>query len=244
MNDQSELAELFQRLGRELNTTASLDEVFTTITHNACASVPGCRHAAISRGRRGRFETVAATSPLPPQVDQVQYDLNSGPCVDAVLEDAVFRVGDLRNNTRWPEFGRRADEQFGIRSMLSTRLFLEDDDMLVGLNMYSEEPDAFDEADQTVAALFATHGALAVTSARRQDKVKNLERALETSRRIGIALGILMATYKVTDDQAFDLLRIASQTRQRKLHELAEDVVTTGALELPATPSPRAPARG
>ena len=97
-------------------------------------------------------------------------------------------------------------------------------------------PDAFDDADQTVATLLATHGSLAVDAARHRSKIDNLERALQTSRQIGIAMGILMAMHKVTEEQAFGLLRVASQSSHRKLAELAIDVAETGALPLPPTP--------
>ncbi len=59
-------------------------------------------------------------------------------------------------------------------------------------------------------------------------KVENLEIALVSSRRIGAAIGILMTVRQVSEDQAFGLLRTASQTRNRKLREVAEDVILTG----------------
>lgn len=66
-------------------------------------------------------------------------------------------------------------------------------------------------------------------------KIANLEIALHSARRIGMAMGILMARYQVTDEQAFDLLRRASQHLHRKLRDIAEDVIYTGALDsLPA----------
>jgi len=233
------LAETFTHLGRELNRQTSIDEVLATITSRAYEVVPSAEHAAISRGRRGKFETVAATSDLPRRVDQLQYDAGSGPCVDAILADTVFRVGDLSRDSRWPDFGRQAAERFGIRSMLSVRLFLEDDDLVAGLNLYASAKDAFDDSDTTTAMLLATHGALALTAARRQDKIEHLNRALETSRRIGAAIGILMATHRVTYDQGFDLLRIASQSRHSKLAGIAEEVLLTGTLDLPDRPTPR-----
>ena len=58
----------------------------------------------------------------------------------------------------------------------------------------------------------------------------NLRRALEHSRDIGAAVGVLMALRKVTRDEAFDFLRRASQDQNRKLHEVALDVVSTGEL--------------
>jgi AmiR/NasT family two-component response regulator len=63
-----------------------------------------------------------------------------------------------------------------------------------------------------------------------RDKIANLETALITARRIGAAMGVLMTRHRVTDAQAFDLLRRASQNNQRKLREIAEDVILTGTL--------------
>ena len=244
------LADLFTRLGRELTAQRSIDDVLHTLTRRAIEFVPAAQHAAISRGRDDVFETVAATSDLPPQVDKIQYALGSGPCVDAaevpenpaapeVPLGAVFRSDELAESTRWPEFGRQAAEQFGVHSMLSVRLYLEQDDLVAALNLYSAESAAFDTSDETTAILLATHGALALTAARRQDKIDNLELALRNSRSIGMAVGVLMSLHKITDAQAFDLLRIVSQTRHRKIADIAADVVATGALDLPETPEDR-----
>ena len=237
--DLVSLAELFSRLGRELNTQRSVDEVLATVSRRAYEVVPSAEHVAISCGRHGRFETIAATSALPLRVDQLQYDAGSGPCVDAILGDTVFRVGDLATETRWPDFGRQAADQFGIHSMLSVRMFLEDDDLVAGLNLYASTTDAFDTSDETTTILLATYGALALTAAQRHDKIGHLNRALETSRRIGAAVGVLMATHKVTYEQGFDLLRIASQSRHQKLSGIAEEVLLTGTLDLPSSPKPR-----
>ncbi|MDO9486358.1 MAG: ANTAR domain-containing protein [Actinomycetota bacterium] len=69
---------------------------------------------------------------------------------------------------------------------------------------------------------------LALTSA--SDRTAHLERALDTNRCIGIALGILMATEKITADLAFQRLKAASQKSNRKLRDIADDVIYTGAL--------------
>jgi AmiR/NasT family two-component response regulator len=58
----------------------------------------------------------------------------------------------------------------------------------------------------------------------------HLRRALDHSRDIGAAVGVLMALKKVTRDEAFELLRRASQDQNRKLHQLALDVVNAGEL--------------
>ena len=61
--------------------------------------------------------------------------------------------------------------------------------------------------------------------------VTELQRALATSRQIGMAMGILMERHRLTPEQAFDRLRDLSQRRNVKLRDLADQVVYTGDTE-------------
>ncbi|WP_375483492.1 ANTAR domain-containing protein [uncultured Jatrophihabitans sp.] len=61
--------------------------------------------------------------------------------------------------------------------------------------------------------------------------VANLTTALQNSRQIGMAMGILMSALHLTQDDAFAALRIASQRSNRKLRDVASDVVETGWLD-------------
>lgn len=71
-------------------------------------------------------------------------------------------------------------------------------------------------------------------------EIANLEEALATSRRIGAAMGILMATYRVTEQAAFVMLRSVSQNTHRKLRDIADDVLYAGTLDTsPSTTDPR-----
>jgi hypothetical protein len=65
---------------------------------------------------------------------------------------------------------------------------------------------------------------------RARERVGHLETALVTNRRIGIAIGIVMVRHQITDEQALELLREQSQVRNRKLRDLAEEVIYTGTL--------------
>lgn len=227
----SEQAELFADIGRRLVSVTAPKTAFDVLVKLAVENVAGAEEAGITQYRNQNFVTTAATGEDVVAVDRIQYELRSGPCVDAIEEDTVFRAEDLATDARWPEFGRLASERNGIRSMLSFRLFLEDDSSTVAaLNMYATRPGAFGEDSYLVGLMLASHGALAVTSALAREKVANLERALISSRTIGTAIGILMAQSKITSDHAFDLLRLASQHLHRKLADIAADVVDTGAL--------------
>jgi hypothetical protein len=69
-------------------------------------------------------------------------------------------------------------------------------------------------------------------------QVANLEIALSSNRDIGTAIGILMNAHLITQDEAFGMLRVASQHSHRKLREVANDVIFTGALA-PVPPTRR-----
>lgn len=227
----SHMVSLFDDLGRELANNGSPDDALALITSRAVEHIPGATDAGITRAREGGFESVGTTSEMVRRVDDVQYDIGSGPCVDAALDSAVYLTGNLREDPRWPLFGKRAANEFGVQSMLSFRMFFEDDDYIAALNLYSPERDAFGEDSCLTGLTLSTYGALAVTSARRRERVVNLERALESNRDIGVAIGVLMGVHKVTREQAFDLLRMASQAKHRKVRDLARDVAETGTLD-------------
>ncbi|MDP9091910.1 MAG: GAF and ANTAR domain-containing protein [Actinomycetota bacterium] len=235
----AEFASIFADVERELAPLADSESVLRAITTIAVREVPGAEYAGITRARNGSFRTLAPTSHLVMSIDEIQYNLGSGPCVDAIVKDHAFLSGDLRTDDRWPDFGPLAFESAGVLSMFSSRLYLEDpNDHAVSLNMYSAAPDAFDERSQAVGLLLATHGALAVASAAAREHAENLRQALKSSRDIGVAMGVIMNQYKVTRDQAFDLLRIASQHNHRKLAEIAVEVGDTGLM--PEIPTGRA----
>jgi hypothetical protein len=223
----------FSVVGAKLRGYADVDKVLADLAEASLRLVPHADHTATSRRERHGFATVGATSDVPPRVDRIQYELGHGPCVDAMLTDNLFNAGDLRTDPRWPEFGRRAAEETGILSMLSLRLFFEDAgsaELLAGLNLYTSKPMAFDEVDETVVGLVATHGALAVTAAQQHRRADGLAAALQSNRDIGAALGVLMARLLVTREQAFDLMRITSQRTNRKLRDIAQDVLDSGTL--------------
>jgi DNA-binding response OmpR family regulator len=65
--------------------------------------------------------------------------------------------------------------------------------------------------------------------------VGQLRQALQTNRTIGTAAGIVMARYELDPQQAFQVLVRTSQQNNRKLHEIAAEVVRTGSLPGPSS---------
>jgi AmiR/NasT family two-component response regulator len=80
-------------------------------------------------------------------------------------------------------------------------------------------------SDGDAAELLATaRGDLAAATAHAQQ----LERALVSNRRIGMAMGILIERHRCTEEQAFDRLRDLSQRGNIKLRDVAEQLIYTG----------------
>lgn len=231
------LAEDFERLGQQI-THSRESNAFEAVTRLAVERVPSAVAASITTKSWDRFVSTAATDDVAEKADRIQYALGSGPCIDAIVDHTLYQPKELAADDRWPEFGRRVVAELGLHSMLSYRMNLGSDDVIAGLNFYGREPAAFDDHDLAEGLLLTTHAAQAVMSAHLRSRSENLERALQSNRDIGTALGVLIAMHKLTREQAFDLLRIASQNTNRKLHAVALEVIDTGTLDV--TPHSRA----
>jgi transcriptional regulator with GAF, ATPase, and Fis domain len=232
--DQSplQLAEAFADLARVLAAQSSVEQTLDAITTHATTVVPGAEAASVTVLSHGKFRSLAATSDLPRRADRIQYETNQGPCVDTILDpEDVFLSDDIAVDKRWPLFGPRAATETGVRSMMAHRLFLEDNDTIGSLNLYSTATAAFTRDVVPIGNLLATHSAIALSGAHDKDRADNLHAALQSNRTIGTAIGILMTRHLITEDNAFNLLRIVSQRTHRKLADIARDVVDTGALE-------------
>lgn len=234
--DPGELAEVVHAmtvLAERLQADPT-DSVADAVVEHAVEHVRGARWASVTALRHGIFRSLASTAPQARAADALQYGLGSGPCVDAVLDGRVRVSGDLANDPRWPDYGPRAAHEAGVASVAAYRLTLiGDPELVAALNLYSDAPDAFDERAVRAGTVLATHAGLGVSVMISRRRAENLEAALGTNRDIGTAIGILMASHKVTRDRAHELLRLASQDTNHKLSEIAAEVVDTGELSLP-----------
>ncbi|MEA2826003.1 MAG: hypothetical protein QOG43_442 [Actinomycetota bacterium] len=215
------LAETFGEVARTLLGQHDVETTLDRICLLAVQTVDGCEAAGISIATGTLVTSHTTTDEVPRLLDAIQSETQEGPCVDAIREHQVFLTGSLSQERRWPLFSHRAYLATGVESILSLRLFAAEDTM-GALNLYSTQPDAFDDQDVAVGSVFAAHAAVALANAHRQ---ANLESKAVTRDVIGMAKGIIMARQNVSDDEAFDVLRRASQRMNVKLRELAARVV-------------------
>ncbi|MFF8671719.1 GAF and ANTAR domain-containing protein [Streptomyces sp. NPDC015242] len=216
-------------MARDLLAQNSVEATLGRITHAAVDLVSGCDAAGILLLRGKAVESLAPTHDLVVESDRLQERLGEGPCFDAArtsTRERVFRIGDLTTGrSRWRDYATGAEE-LGIGSMMGFLLYTEDED-LGALNLYSRRPGAFTEHSETAGWLLASHAAVAFSSARSHAQ---LEQAVSTRHVIGEAMGILMGSHRLTEEQAFDVLRRFSQENNIKLREVARRVCEHGGL--------------
>jgi transcriptional regulator with GAF, ATPase, and Fis domain len=213
-------AEAFGEVARSLATPGDLATILDTIVRLAVDHLAACEYAGISFVEKRTITSPASSHEVPRILDAIQSETGEGPCIDAIKEHEVFLTGDLRREERWPRFSTRAHAETGVSSVASLRLFV-DDKTMGALNLYSRALDAFDDTDVALGAVFAVHAAVALSAAEREGM---LERKAQSRDVIGQAKGILMARSGATDEEAFAVLKAASQRLNLKLRDVAERV--------------------
>jgi hypothetical protein len=97
------------------------------------------------------------------------------------------------------------------------------------LNLYASNPNAFTDTDVRVGQSWAgqASGALSVAwrMAEREVAVDNLTQGMVTRQVIGQAVGLLMVQRRCTAEEAFELLKAASQRNNEKLRDVAHRMI-------------------
>ena len=217
-NDR-ELADVMAEVALTLHEPESVDDVLGRLVRVARDAIPA-EFVGVSIASPKGIHTAAASDPLVTKLDQVQYELSEGPCLDAMRHHTATPVADLRTDNRWPRFGPRAVAA-GVISQMGIEIFRQGS-TVGGLNLYASRPNAFDDDTRHAAALFARHAGLALEKSL---TITNLTEALQTRQIIGQAIGIVMQRYTLDEAQAFKHLVRISQTTNIKLRDVAQNVV-------------------
>lgn len=104
------------------------------------------------------------------------------------------------------------------------------EDLIGALNIYSRSRHAFGEDDINAGQAFAAYAAIAVsnadTFASTAEIAEQLRVAMASRATVEQAKGIIMAHGGISADEAFIMLVRASHRENRKLRDVATDVVT------------------
>jgi GAF domain-containing protein len=194
--------------------------------------MPDGADVSITLLRDGAATTAAFTGRRALDLDEVQYGRGHGPCMEAAASGQVVEISDGRTELRWPEYVP-AFLRAGALSSLAVPVPAAE--ASAGLNVYAPAAAAFTDEDRRAATRFADFAAVALMNMDAlqdaRELADDLRLAMDHRSVIEQAKGILMERHRLTPDLAFRRLAEASMRRNRKLHDIAEDLVRTGRLE-------------
>jgi GAF domain-containing protein len=218
-----QIAEAAELLAGEDDSDPTLDR----LTRLAVEIIPGGTAAALTVEGDQRALTFAASDPRIEELHDLQFESGQGPAVEALHHNEPRNVDDISAENRWPAFCRAAAEA-GFASCLM--LPLRTDRRPAGaVSLYGTSTNAFRGTSHDLALLFAAQGGTAVNNAALyqtcSEMVSNLHTALESRAVIEQAKGILHATVGISTDDAFRLMARRSQNTNRKVRDIAADIV-------------------
>jgi GAF domain-containing protein len=219
----------YAELGRILLDRTPLNAVLQRVAELARDSVPGADEASVTVVQGRRATSVAFTGNLAVQLDERQYELGFGPCMDAAMSGQTITIRNTADGDQaYPGYSDVA-ARAGVRATLSVGLAVPG--RTVGaLNLYDTSGESIlTEESREVATVFAGHAAIALTNAlaveSTRELAEQLQRAMASRAVIEQAKGIIAVRRGVAPEQAFALLSRRSQDSNRKLADLAGEVV-------------------
>lgn len=216
LNDQLAAA------ARSFHAEVGKPELLSRAIAIATDIVVGCDFAGVSIiQRKGVIDVPAATNEQVRLLDELQFTLGEGPCIDAIWLGDTVHSADLAGDGRWKSWGPRAVAELGVASMLAFQLFTTAE-TVGALNLYSQRLDAFDAEDINSGYYLAAHLAVAIAGAETEAQ---LNTAIVSRASIGRAEGILMERFGLEPAQAFAVLTRVSQQRNMRLNAVAAELV-------------------
>jgi GAF domain-containing protein len=172
--------------------------------------------------------TVASSGERAQLLDELQYNYDDGPCLRCAREGVLVHIPDFRTETMWPDY-TAVVLKHGIHSVLAVPFELSGDEARAGLNLYSDRAHAFDAEAVEHAVSYVAQASkglrLAVRLAQRSDAATNLKAAMDSRTVIDTAVGIIIAQNRCSQEEAIELIKSASSTRNVKLREVAAAIV-------------------
>jgi GAF domain-containing protein len=210
-----------------LMSTTSFEELMQQIADLSARAVPAATTCGITLSQDGHVITVASADALARLLDEQQYELDHGPCLEALSTGQLVMADDLTEESRWPGYPARAVAH-GIRTIHSSPLLV-NDQPIGAINMYAAAPHAFDaDARAAIRQLTALAAATITAAMRHYDEATltdHLRAALSSRSVIDQAMGIVMGIQHCTASEAFDVLRTVSQNRNIPLRQVAAELV-------------------
>ena len=207
------------------------DRVLAIRICRACVDGLDVDGAAISLLTAGTARhTLAATDETANLLEELQFTLNEGACMEAATTGNPVLVADLRHSsevTRWPVFASAVMERSAVRAVFALPLQWGAVNLGV-LDLYRLQPGALDDAQLRDAIAAADAAALMMLGLRTDPDQGGggwLDHAVAHRAEIHQAAGMVSVQLDVTTDEALARMRAHAFVHDRLLIDVARDVV-------------------
>ena len=212
------------------SSAADTEHLLRRIVVQVTRVIPGSDGAALSIGPPGEATAFAAHGPSARAGDGAQAAAGEGPTAEAYRTGKPCHASDLRADGRWPRLAR-AVARGGARDVLAVPITALDGTAAGVLTVYADAAGSLDPTAVEVSAWLAVVAGTLLRATAEHERLlglaEQLNRALETRSLIEQARGIVMATCSVDADEALGILRRASSTSNRRMADIAREVIDT-----------------
>jgi GAF domain-containing protein len=182
---------------------------------------------AITVERETGPATVASSSEEARALDERQYAFGDGPCLTALRQGHTVLIPHLQTNEKWDWYAQAVADE-GIQTILAVPIPT-DNGSRSALNCYSTDVDAF--GPETVAAV-EEHAEslsrilrLAMRVHAAEPYPEHLRSALRSRAIVDSAISLIMVHNRCGREAAVELLQLASRNSNRRLHDIAQDIL-------------------
>lgn len=217
-------------------------EVLTVLTARCVELLDAAAAGILLADPDGQLRVIGASTEQIGLLELFQIQNNHGPCLDCFHTGEVVVHSNLRAASPWPDFALESVSA-GYPSVCAVPLRLKA--VILGcLNLFMSEPVELSASDVALAQALADVASIAIIQdqATRNAAIRegHLQHALNSRIVIEQAKGMIAERGQTDMDEAFARLRAYARNHNRRLTEVAEELVT-GTLSVDVIPARRPP---
>ncbi len=226
-NREAVLARVFVRLADTLASDFDIVDFLHGLSADA-VEVLGVEAAGVMLAdARGGLRLIASSDERMRLLELFELQGERGPCLDAFSTGRPLQVNAKSSSIRWPVFAQRASDA-GFQMMGAVPLRVRTN-IIGAMNLFRASDEQFSNDEMDIAQAMAEMAAIGLIQERALREhgllTEQLQAALNSRVLIEQAKGMLAEYLKVNVDDAFTLLRNYARSRNRKLSEVARDVI-------------------
>jgi GAF domain-containing protein len=229
--DPRALAESLRRLGE--HGDGAVLEVSLRRVIDACMAIFGVDGGGLMIADEHSVLRYAVASEGPGRLlEDAQLEAGEGPCVDTFVRDEVTACTDVTDDPRWPKLAPLMAGA-GVAAVLGVPVHLSGL-CVASLDVYRATARDWDDSEASALVRYGHVVEAMLTAAVAAEQAgtlaAQLNYALDYRVPIERGIGYLMARDRIDHTEAFTRLRAAARNSRRRIGDIAETLLATGAL--------------